>query len=307
MQVDRLLSIILILMSRDVVTGKELAEHFEVSLRTIYRDIDKISRTMVPIAAIGGKGGGFYIMDSYKMDKMFFSKSEIKPLLSMMRSLKDMLGKNESFNSSITKFENFYDIDNTASSISIDISGVSSNKIGEYLEVINNAIDNSKCVIINYTNRRLESSDRVVDPIKICFFEGAWYFAGFCRARKAYRQFKISRITNLSLGEAFTKKDINNEELDAIFSDSYICKSIKVMLKFSKRIANHLTEYFSQDQITYGEDGTIIVSFDSPNEEGLKKYILSFGRDCEVIAPTTVRRELRGYIEELRLIYDKEE
>lgn len=270
MQTDRLLSIILILMNRNMVTGKELAEHFEVSLRTIYRDIDKISRTMVPIAAEGGKGGGFYILEDYKLDKMFFSKKEIKPLLSLMRSLKDMMGKNEGFNSCITKFENFYKAEGSGSNLSIDISEGSNNKTAELIAVVNNAIENCKCLIIDYTNRRLETETRVIEPLKIYFFNGAWYFAGYCRDREDFRQFKISRTSNLRIGEPFTKRDLDSDELDTIFSDSFKRKSIKVSLKFSERMLNHLTEYFSEDKILINEDNSAIVTFNSPDEEGQK-------------------------------------
>ena len=307
MQTDRLLSIILILMNRDMVTGRELAEHFEVSLRTIYRDIDKISRTMVPIAAEGGKGGGFYILDNYKLDKMFFSKNEIKPLLSLMRSLKDLLGRNEVFNNCITKFESFYSCEEDDGNISIDISeDSSSNKTGEFIAAINNAVDNSKCVIIDYTNRRLETDKRVIEPLKIYFFNGGWYFAGYCREREDYRQFKISRITNLRIGETFLKRDITSEHLEILFSESFKSKSIRVTLKFSSRMINHLNEHFSEDKINIKEDGTAVISFNSPNEEGLKKFILNFGKDCEVLEPLLLRRELKEYIKELLLLYKEE-
>lgn len=300
MQTDRLLSIILILMNRDMVTGKELAEHFEVSLRTIYRDIDKISSTIVPIAAAGGKGGGFYILENFKLDRTFFSKSEVKPLLSLMRSLKDMLGKNESFNNCITKFESLYSTGSTDNNISIDISESS---VGKFINMLNIAMDSKKCVVINYTNRRLETSERVVEPLKIYFFDGSWYFAGFCRDRQDYRQFKISRVTSLILGESFIERDISSEDLDLIFADSFKNKSIKVTLKFTNRVINHLTEHFSEDKITISNDGTVLVSFNSPDEEGLKKFILSFGTDCEVIEPAHLRKELYEYIEGLLSLY----
>jgi predicted DNA-binding transcriptional regulator YafY len=304
MQTDRLLSIILILMNKGTVTGRELAEHFEVSLRTIYRDIDKISRTMVPIASMGGKGGGFYILDNYKLDKMLFSRAEIKPLLTLMRSLKDMLGKNKSFNNCITKFENFYSDEYGDSTISIDMSEIGgSSKTGDFIDALNKAIENSRCVVIDYTNRRLESSERVVEPLRIYFFDGSWYFAGFCRERNDFRQFKISRIRSLIVTEPFLKRNVSPEDLDIIFSHSFREKSVKVTLRFSNRMVNHLNEHFSEDKIIINYDGTAHVTFHSPNEEGLLKYILGFGIDCEVIEPPSLRSELTDYIEQLLLFY----
>jgi predicted DNA-binding transcriptional regulator YafY len=301
---DRLLSIILILMNKGTVTGRELAEHFEVSLRTIYRDIDKISTTIVPIASTGGKGGGFYILEDYKLDKMFFSKSEVKPLLSVLKSLKNTLGKNESFNSCIAKFESLYNSNNTDNNLSIDISdngdGITAS---EYLDLINNAIEANRCVVFTYINRRLETEQRTAEPINIFFSGGYWYFTAFCRSRGDFRRFKLARIKDISLGEFFTKRVVTDEELDTIFRESFKNRSIEVVLKFSQRMSRRLVEYFREERISNNDDGTSIVTFNSPNEEGLKKYILSFGIDCEVLSPDFLREELKAYIEKLHTIY----
>lgn len=304
MQTDRLLSIILILMNRGLVTGQELADHFEVSLRTIYRDIDKISSTMVPVASLGGKGGGFYIMEGYKLDKLFFSRQEVKPLLSVMKSLKNMLGKNEAFNSCINKFENLYPAEKDGESLLIDMSDNShGGKAGEYLDIINTAIEENLCLVFNYTNRRLETTERIVEPLQIYFFGGSWYFAAFCRSRCDYRKFKLIRVSSLRLGDKFEKRELQQEELEKLFDESFRKRSIEVTLNFSERMAVRLMEYFSDDEITKNPDGSCTVRFISPNEEGLRKFILGFGADCRILSPGFLINDFREYLDSIRDIY----
>jgi predicted DNA-binding transcriptional regulator YafY len=105
MRADRFLSILIIISQKGLVTGKDLAEHFEVSLRTIYRDIEKISEAGVPIAAIGGKGGGYYIMGNYTLNNLFLNRKEAEPLIAVMDNLKFLFGNNQQFNDIVLKFE----------------------------------------------------------------------------------------------------------------------------------------------------------------------------------------------------------
>lgn len=109
MRVNRLLSMLLIISKKRLVTGKELSEHFEVSVRTIYRDIEKISEAGIPIASIGGKGGGYYLMENYHIDNLFLNKKEARTFLSVMGNLDFLFGKNNVFNDMILKFENTFE------------------------------------------------------------------------------------------------------------------------------------------------------------------------------------------------------
>lgn len=297
MKSERLLSILLILMSRGRVTGKELAEHFEVSLRTIYRDIDEISRTIVPIYAESGKGGGYRIMEGYELDKSLLTQRDVKPLVSVMKGLKTVLGRNDSFNNTILKFEALYDKhDDGYDEMVINmVKSGEEEAVRKALDTIRAAIDDNRCLIFEYINRKFEQEERIVEPVQLEFTNGQWHLSAFCRNRKDYRSFKLDRMKDIKLGEAFESRKISTEELDKIFTEGYVNKSIKVVLKFSERMRHQLTEHFRPSRIIYTDDGYSLVEVLSPNEEGLKKYILSFGLDCEVIEPVWLRNELREY------------
>lgn len=301
MRSDRLLSILIIISQRGLVTGKELAEHFEVSLRTIYRDIEKIGEAGVPIAATGGKGGGYYVMENYNLNNLFFNKKEIEPLIAVMENLKFLFGKNQQFNDIVLKFETLHDSEKRENEkLKIDMSHFSmEQELKEYLYLINKAIEDSKLLKFEYINRRMEYSGRVVEPIQIKFNDGQWYIVAFCRDRNDYRKFKLVRIRNMSIGDCFTKRLISNEELEKIFDESYEKNCILVTLRFSSRIGPQLSEYFSKNRIKPLEDGNYMVDGFFPKDEGLKKFILSFGDECEVIAPIDLRQDMKEYINKI--------
>ncbi|MCB2297983.1 helix-turn-helix transcriptional regulator [Clostridium tagluense] len=306
MRAERFLSISIIISQKGLVTGRALAEHFEVSLRTIYRDIEKISEAGVPIAATGGKGGGYYIMENYTLNNLFLNKKEIEPLIAVMDNLKFLFGNNPQFNDIVLKFETLRNTEKKeCDNFSIDMSHFSMEKeLREYLFLMNKAIEENRILEFEYINRKMEYLKRVVEPIQIEFTDGHWYIIAFCTIRKDYRKFKLVRVRNMKLGGVFKKNLISKEEIKKIFSESYEKNSILVTLKFSSEIGGQLSEYFSKEKITLLENGTYIVEDFFPEDEGLKKFILGFGNDCEVIGPDKLRKKMVEYIKNIYSKYN---
>jgi predicted DNA-binding transcriptional regulator YafY len=306
MRAERFLSILIIISQKGLVTAKELAEHFEVSSRTIYRDIDKICEAGVPIGATGGKGGGYYVMENYNISNLFFNKNEIEPLLSMIDSLKYVFGKNKQFNDIILKFETLYKREkNENEKLNIDMSHFSmEEELREYLFLVNQAIETNKLLIFEYINRKMECSQRIVEPIQIEFTDGHWYIIGFCRIRKNYRRFKFVRIRNMKIGENFVKKNISQVEIEKIFKESYSDSSIFAKFIFSEEIGEQLSEYFSKDIIKKIDNKKYVVEGFFPNDEGLKRFVLGFGVHCEVLVPTKLRKEMQEYIKNIYYKYN---
>lgn len=306
MRSDRLLSILIIISQKNLVTARELAEHFEVSLRTIYRDVEKISEAGIPIAATGGKGGGYYIMENYTINNIFFNKNEIEPLFAVMENLKFLFGKNPKFNDIVLKVETLRNNEkHEYENLNINMSHFSmEQELREYLFLCNNAIEENRILEFEYINRKMEYSKRIVEPIQIKFTSGQWYIIAFCRIRKDYRKFKLVRVRNMTLGDSFIKRLISKEEIESIFNDSYEKSGVFVTLKFSNRIGEQLGEYFSKDKIQALDDGTYVVEELFPEDEGLKKFILGFGNECEVLAPSKLRQDMREYIKKIYIKYN---
>jgi predicted DNA-binding transcriptional regulator YafY len=301
-----MLSIIIILSQKGLVTGKQLAEHFEVSLRTIYRDLEKIGEAGVPIASTGGTGGGYYLMKNYNLNNLFFNKKEIEPLIAVMDNLKLLFGNNKEFNDITLKFETLknpqeYSYDK----LSIDMSHFSmEQELKEYLFLINKGIEDAKLLEFLYINRNMEYKERIVEPLQIEFSDGHWYIIAYCRVRKDYRKFKLVRIRNLRLGENFVKDLISIEKIKSKLSEGYEKNSISVTLKFSSDIGEQLGEYFSKDKIEVVENNFYVVKDKFPKDDGLKKFILGFGDKCEVIAPIELREEMKIYIKNIYKKYN---
>lgn len=301
MRADRLLSIVLILSEKGMTTGKELAEHFDVSIRTIYRDIEKISQAGIPVAAIGGKSGGFYIMENYKLDELYFSKGELDTLMTVINSLNVVFGNNQQFNDILLKLQNAYEIE-TGKNEKLKINMSHFSMEGEskgFLHTIQQGIEKSRLLVFQYINRNLELSERRVEPVKIEFSNGQWYLIGYCRSREDYRRFKLVRVKNLRIGESFVKRDISLDELEEIFRKSFESKTIKVKLKFTNRIGEQLTEYFLAENIKRGSEGSFVVEEPCPYDEGLLKFILGFGVDCEVEEPASLREDIKKYLNKI--------
>jgi predicted DNA-binding transcriptional regulator YafY len=296
---------LLIISKKGMVTGKELAEHFEVSLRTIYRDIEKLGEAGIPIASIGGKGGGYYIMENYNVDNLFFKKDEASTFMAIMNNLNFLFGKNTKFNDMVLKIENTYKREKNTDKLSINMSHFSmESELKEYLFLMNQAIEENKLMVFDYCNRQMEYFERTVEPVQITFAAGQWSLVGFCRYRNDYRKFRLVRIRNLKMGDSFEKRDITKEGIEEIFKESYRKHSIRVTLKFSNRMGKRLTEYFQETDIQETEDNQYIVVDHFPYDEGLLKFILSFGKECEIVEPLYLRNELKEYIKELLLPYN---
>ncbi|WP_339222767.1 YafY family protein [Paenibacillus sp. FSL H8-0332] len=305
MRVNRLLSMLLIISGQGTVTGKELAEHFEVSLRTIYRDIEKISEAGIPVASTSGKGGGYYIMDSYNISSLFLNRDEAHTFVAVMKNLHGLFGRNEAFNDILLKVEHTYRRESNQDKLTLELSHFSmKQEIKEYLGIISKAITDNRVLVFDYINRDMEYLERTVEPGWIDFRHGHWYVIGFCRVRNDYRRFKLVRIRQLELGLSFAKRDVPDARIAEVIDHNYSQAGIQVVLRFTSRIGAQLTEYFEKEKISRGEDGFYLVTDIFPHEEGLLKFILSFGKECELLEPRELRAELQQYMQNMLLSYN---
>lgn len=297
MKVERLLAIIIIMSQRGMVRAKDLARDLEVSERTIYRDIESICEAGIPVASMGGNGGGYYLMENYNLDNIFLNKDELGPLTSVVENLTELFGKDSKFKDILIKINGLKENTKEQCSFQIDLAHFTMKKeLKDYLCLADKAISESKLLIFDYVNRRMEWERRVVEPYEVEFSDGQWYIIGYCRSRKSFRIFRIVRIKSMALGENFEKKTITYEEINKILNKGYEEKSILVTLKFSERIGSHLCEHFSKEKIQHLKEGGFLVKNSYPDDEGLLKFILNFGVDCEILEPVELRTRVKEYI-----------
>jgi predicted DNA-binding transcriptional regulator YafY len=199
------------LLEKKSVTAKDLAERFEVSVRTIYRDIDVLSSAGIPIYASQGKGGGIALMEHFILNKSVLTEAEQNEILFALQSL--TVTQNPETDMVLSKIKSIFN-KNTSDWIEVDLSPWGSDKkqICEFT-ILKNSILNREIIEFEYYNADGEKGYRRVEPVKLLFKVNAWYLKGFCLTKKAERTFKISRMANLlNTGEGFTARPDKAEE-----------------------------------------------------------------------------------------------
>lgn len=281
MKNDRLFAITYTLMHKKSVTAPELASQLGVSVRTIYRDIDTLSLGGVPIYCTQGKGGGISILEQYSMDKAMLSDEEQNQVLLALQSA-EVTGQLDVADS-ITKLSALFqkDIEHW---IEIDFTGWSQNdKDREQFATIKTCIQKSTPLSFTYFNNEGIESKRIVEPYKLIFKGTQWYLYAYCRERKDYRFFKLTRMENLtSLTEFFQK----TSKLSIPSNYNYLHKEpfSLVTLKIHKSMAFRVYDEFEKSTVHLEDDYFLIDTY-LPINEWLIHYLLGFGKTLEIIEP----------------------
>ena len=209
MKIDRLIGILSILLQRDKITASELAEKFEVSRRTIVRDIEDISKAGIPITASQGRNGGISIMDGFKLDRTLLSSEDMKAILTGLQGL-DSVSESSRYRRLMEKLsaENAVNMESAGNSIIVDLSSWDKSMVSSKLEIIKSAIGSrEKISFMYYSPERTE--ERIIEPYRLVFQWANWYAWGYCEKRKDYRMFKLTRMTGLhASGESFSPREI---------------------------------------------------------------------------------------------------
>ncbi|HHY73056.1 MAG TPA: YafY family transcriptional regulator [Bacillus bacterium] len=298
MQINRLLEIVYILLDKKIITAKELSEHFEVSQRTIYRDIDTLSTAGIPIYTSKGKGGGIRLLDHFVLNKSLLSEKEQLHILSSLQSLKAL--NVPDIEPVLKKLTVMFDKNNT-SWIDVDFSQWGSGAIKkEKFNILKTAILNRKLVVFDYYSSYGEKTERTIEPVRLLFKGQAWYVFGFCRTRDEYRIFKINRIKNLTpANETFERnvqEDICMNPQD--LTSSYTNKTETLILKIDPRMAYRVYDEFDQNNIIKNQDGSFTVTAIFPENEWVYGYVLSFGNFAEVVEPEYMRNIIKRKLED---------
>lgn len=290
MQVNRLFEIIYILLEKENVTAKELAEHFGVSIRTIYRDIDVLSRSNIPIYTNQGKGGGINLLDNFVLDKSLISEDEQNQILFALQSLEKLNVNNEKM--LLDKMSILFN-KATRNWIEIDFSswGTDSTQ-NERFNKIKEAILNKWVVEITYFNSYGEENIRQVEPLQIWFKDKSWYIKAFCRLKQDYRIFKIARIRDIKILDEHFERDLPVEK-----EEKTKFKVISLKLEISKEMAYRVYDEFEKENINKNENGDFIVEVEYPENEWVYGYILSFGEYVKVLSPEYAKNIIKKRLE----------
>ncbi len=292
MKTDRLLSIVIMLLNRKRVTAKELAAHFEVSIRTIQRDVESINMAGIPIASYKGQYGGYELLENYRIDKHFLSNSEHNLLLTALEGISKAY-ESKDLKNIIEKLTSIKSMEGShhENSIIMDFSPWGFPKsLKDKVDTLKKAISDKKLIEFGYTDLKRNTTRRRLEPAILVLKLNQWYLYGFCRLRQDFRLFKLTRIMDLT---------VTNEKFETRTSDYKVEfdlpqeKAVKVRLKFDNRALNRVDDYFEFEKLDFNDDGYIYTTVDYPEDEWVYSMILSFGDYVEIIEPDHIRKIIK--------------
>lgn len=291
----RLFQMVYYLMEKGSTTAPELAEEFEVSIRTIYRDIDILSAAGIPVYTTQGKGGGIFLPENFVLNRSLISEAEQNQILAGLQGLPSV---DEKSNQALLKKMGSVFQKQTTNWIEIDFSDWNPND-EELYKLLQQAIFNKNRVFFQYFSREKPGTARKVEPLKLVCKAREWYLYAFCCERKDYRFFKLKRIKELQLTDEVFERNAPEKVLEA--EKIYTAKKILFQLAFAPELAYRVYDNFSE--VKEMNDGRLLVTAEYPENEGLYSFLLSFGSQVEVLSPAAVRLNLKKRIDQMKTIY----
>ena len=289
-----------ILLQEEKTTAPELAERFEVSRRTINRDIEDLCKAGIPIKTAQGTGGGISIMDGYRMDRTVLTSKDMQMILAGLRSLDSVSGSSyygqlmEKIQTGSSDFLSGRDF------MLINLSSWYKDSLAPKIEVIQSAIENRHLVEFKYYAPSGESR-RTIEPYYLVFQWSSWYVWGWCLKREDYRLFKLNRMDRVAeMGKDFVCRNVPMPDLS---NEKIFPGCIKVKALFAPDMKWRLVEEFGPHCFTEADDGRLLFSAEYTDMDNLVTWLMTFGSKAEVLEPVEVRNIIRRNAEETLQIY----
>ncbi len=289
MKTDRHIGILSVLLQKDTVTAPYLAEQFEVSRRTINRDIEDLCRAGIPIVTRQGVNGGISIMEDYKFDRTLFTQRDMQDILAGLRSLDSVNGTNRygMLMEKLSVGSSDFMVGNQ--SVLIDLSSWSKEALAPKIELIRTSIDKCRELEFVYYSPKGESL-RCIEPYYLIFRWASWYVWGWCKKREDFRLFKLNRMEQPRISErAFVKRQVPMPDLS---NEKIFPGGIRVKALFEPGCKWRLVEEFGSGSFMEREDGKLFFQADYTDKENLLTWILSFRDQVELLEPKEMRSEM---------------
>lgn len=298
MQESRLFRIVYYLLDKGKSTAPELAEKFEVSVRTIYRDIDIISSMGIPVYAMQGKGGGIALLDNFVLDKSLLSTREKEQILMALQGI--IATEPNNSDELLTKLGSLFQTKNT-NWIDVDFSNwVKRNPSQDIFQLMKSAIFSRNVISFQYFSSNRESTERRVEPLKLVFKSKDWYLYGFCLMRNDYRFFKLTRIREMEIQAEVYSREIPST--CSIGKQMDIQNAIAVTLKFDQDMAFRVYDEFAEG-VTEDKQGNLYVRTNLPDSDTLYSYLFSFADSVEIVEPENIREQVKNKLAAMQKKY----
>jgi predicted DNA-binding transcriptional regulator YafY len=302
MRLNRLFEIVYVLLNEETVTAKRLAERLEVSVRTVYRDIELLSASGIPVYMSKGRGGGIRLLDGFVLNKSVLSEREQKEILSALHGLKTI--RDPDAGAVLSRLGALFGRRDYRW-VDVDFSQWGGRR-EDVFAPLKTAVIERRIVAFDYVGSFGGKSAREAEPLQLWFKNRHWYVKAWCRTRQAFRIFKLSRMRNVRV----TSRTFERGWDDAAWpnpEDAATRPEVELTLCLAPSAAHRVYDEFDESEITKLEDGRFIVKVSFPEDEWVYGYVLSFGDQAEVLAPAHVRDRLRARLENMLRHYRAED
>jgi predicted DNA-binding transcriptional regulator YafY len=309
MRIDRMLSIVITLLQKEKISARELAGKFDVSVRTVYRDIEAINRAGIPITTSAGSSGGIGLMDTFKLDRRLLTMEDFIYILSSLKGINETMD-NKEIESAIDKISSLLPkdksglVDSQMEQIVFDmIPWGYAKKQTQKVKVLHQALINKQLIEFHYTGPDGKAGKRTVEPVTLVFKGSTWYLFGYCKKRSDYRTFRLSRINDLVvLPGRFAPRGVSYKEFSQ--KNQPPEKLIRYILRFQPNLRQVVDDYFDEKKITVQKEGTVIVNGMFPEGDWFISWLLSYGDKVEVVEPESAKKALLAMTKKIFKLYN---
>jgi len=293
MKLERLISMVYMLLNHEIVSAPALAERYGVSVRTIYRDIETICAAGIPVVSYHGANGGFGIMEEYKMERSLLGAHDVGALVTVLKSMSAVFDDERALETAY-KLQTIQER-HERPSLSMEIGAGRADPA--MLRALRAAIRDGRVLRFAYVNAKGEKTGREAEPVTLMYKYDTWYLYAFCRTRNDYREFKLSRIVNLEeTTERFRRKHPLPPESRHEHMPHAEESCTEAVLRFSAPALARALDFFHRSEKSFNPDGSLTVRtklYGYPEAQWIVPILLSFGSDAEVLEPPELRQALR--------------
>ena len=297
MKYQIMVRMLMMLLSRKKVTAAEIAQKYEISVRSVYRYIEELNVSGIPTDVVRGRYGGIYVADTFRLPSGYFTRGEYTAAINALTAMTTQVGDEDTL-SALEKLKHQQKSDKRDVSIcgNILIDGGSwcdMGKFSEKMRVCEQAVNECRCLEIDYISRDGEHTRRVIDPYVLIFKQNIWYVYAYCHSRTDFRTFKIGRIRQARFtGKNFEKKPVSREDIPLNFEYSSE-QLIPVTLEIKKEAIADVEEWLGVDNIE-PRGGGLIANVSLPDDDTSIEKILGYGGKVKVLEPADLKEKVRA-------------
>ena len=307
MQIDQLFEFVYILIDKKQVTAKEMSKHFGVSTRTVYRWLEALSLSGVPVYSLKGRSGGIAISENYKLDKTLLSEEERLAIVSSVKALNNLSGKSSSLvNANIKAAEKLSHLVQADTDwLEVDFAPWSpeGSEVRNLFGILRDSILKKRQISFDYFTGDGRSEKRIVHPWKLVFRGQSWYLQGWCTSRKAERFFKLTRMRNLLMTAKDANISINIAASQPARPPEYSAPLIQIKAKITQEKISYLMDSFICTEIKAQKNGYVNVTFTAPDTPWLYEILLSFGAQIKILSPAKLKNKIAETAEKISDLY----